>query len=120
MDVPKPLPNHKHHKTAQLRSSITAGTIVILLAGPHRGKRVVVLKQLPSGLLLVTGPFKVNGVPLKRVNQAYVIATSQKLDISKVTLNAKFTDSYFVAKNEKAAPKTFLKDGKVGSRWECF
>lgn len=108
VDVKKPLRNHKHAKTATLRASITPGTIVILLAGPHRGRRVIALKQLASGLLLVTGPFKFNGVPLKRVNQAYVIATSQKLDISKVNVDAKLNDDYFKRPEEKKS-KTFLK-----------
>jgi large subunit ribosomal protein L6e len=42
----------------------------------------------------VSGPFKINGVPLRRVNQAYVIATSTKVDVSKVDVS-KITDEYF-------------------------
>ena len=38
VDVPKKLVNRKHAKTATLRSSITPGTILILLAGPYRGR----------------------------------------------------------------------------------
>lgn len=67
---------------------------MILLAGRFRGKRVVCLTALPSGLLLVSGPYKINGVPLRRVNPAYVIATSLKLDVSTVDVSA-FNDAYF-------------------------
>merc|ERR1711920_297959 len=63
---------------AKGRACIVPGSVVILLSGRFRGRRVVVLRRLDSGLLLVTGPYRLNGVPLKRVNAAYVLPTSSK------------------------------------------
>ena len=50
------------------------------------------------------GPFKINGVPLRRVNQSYVIGTSTKVDISGVSVE-KFDDKYFAKEAEKKKKK---------------
>merc|ERR1712124_70659 len=95
-DVKGKLGNHHNtRKQTKLRKSISAGTVVIMLAGHFKGKRVVVLKQLESGLLLVTGPYKLNGVPLRRVPQSYVIATTTQVDVSKVSIPAEVNDDLF-------------------------
>merc|ERR1712138_15949 len=51
---------------------------------------------------LVKGPYKVNGVPLRRVNQAYVIATSKKVDVSSVVVPADVDDDFFSRSGSKS------------------
>ena len=70
------VPNKTH-----ISAPLTPGQVVILLSGRFRGRRVVYLKNLESGLLLVTGPYKYNGVPLKRVNAAYVLPTNTTVKV---------------------------------------
>ena len=111
----------KQHKIAQLKKTLTPGTVVILLGGYYAGKRCVFLKQLPSGLCLVIGPYKINRVPLRRVNQRYLIATSTKVDISGVKIPENLNDAMFakpVEKKEKKLQEEKKPEGKRVPLWK--
>merc|ERR1712127_831410 len=89
-DIPVPFARRSVAKPATLKASITPGTV----------------------LMLVAGPLKVNGVPLRRVNQTFTIATSTKVPLTGVDVS-KIDDAYF-AKAAKKAPKGadgFFKEG---------
>ena len=70
---------------------------------------------MKSGLLLVTGPFKLNGCPLRRINQIYVIATSTKVDISKVQVPENLNDKFF---NRIKAKKSKPTEGEIFEKKE--
>jgi len=90
-------------KAPKVRVSAAPGTVLILLAGRFRGKRVICLKTLKSGLLCVTGPYKINGVPVKRVHHAYTLSTSTKVDLKGVKLDSINDDTF---KKETKAKRT--------------
>ena len=60
-----------------------------------------------------------NKVPLRRMNQAYVIATQTKVDISSVKIPQVVDDAYFKAPAVKPA-EMFTKEYKVGSVLLCL
>ena len=118
-----PVSNLKSHfvrkckipKASHISSPLTPGQVVIILSGRFRGRRVVFLKKLESNLLLVTGPYKYNGVPLKRVNAAYVLPTNTKLKVDVEAAKDVKDDFFKKVKIERTKEEDFFEDDKKKS-----
>ena len=65
--------------------------------------------------LELLGPYKVNGVPLRRVPQSYVLATKTKIDISKVSLSERLNDDFFkrLKKQKRSRESMFDESAEV-------
>lgn len=66
---------------------------------------------------MVTGPFKINGVPLRRVNARYVIATSFTVDLKGIDekiVEKVGGEGYFSRekKQDKKGEEAFFKQGE--------
>ena len=66
------------------------------------------------------GPFSVNGVPLRRVAQAYVIATQTKVDIDGVNLPESLNDDYFRRSGAKSSGEGIFADSRMVSIAKIF
>ncbi|MES1912081.1 MAG: hypothetical protein MHM6MM_004417 [Cercozoa sp. M6MM] len=97
----------RNAKPSKKAAKIAAGDVLILLAGRFAGKKVVALKPLANGTVLVSGPFKLNGVPLRMVNPAYVIRTSVNVEVGAALDKVASVDVSFFAKD-----KSFKKTSK--------
>ena len=100
-------------KKTHISAELVPGQVVIILSGRFRGRRVVFLKKLETGLLLVTGPYKYNGVPLKRVNAAYVLPTNTKLTINEKVADEIKDDFFKRIEIERKEEKDFFADEKT-------
>jgi len=124
--------SRKSPEYSTVRKSCAPGTVAIILAGRFRGRRAVILKQLPNnGPLVVSGPMKYNGVPVRRIDSRYVIATTTKVDVSGVDVKAitpevfarpkaakpaKSEGDFMGDKQKKAAEKSAKKTSKASKK----
>jgi ribosomal protein L14E/L6E/L27E len=88
-------------KNKKTFSNLKPGSVLILLSQKLLGKKVILINTTESGLLVVTGPFSLNGISLRRVNKKYTIQSGAELSVENfnsptLILNSRlFNDEYF-------------------------
>ena len=82
---------HPNVHTKVAEASDTAYNHIALLSVPYG----YLLDSILVLFILLPGPFCMNGVPLRRLNQAYVIATQTKIDLSGFSVPDQLSDDYF-------------------------
>jgi len=81
-------------KFIKQRKNFKEGSIVILLGAKFQGKKAVLLKITKNGLFIISGPFSINGISLRRINPRYVAPTEIEVDLFELKLGF-LNDNYF-------------------------
>jgi ribosomal protein L14E/L6E/L27E len=83
------------------------GSILILLTKKYLGRKAILLNTTESGLFVISGPYLINGISIRRVNEKYTLYSGAKVNLECKNLtstrinfiHASFSlnDEYFVA-----------------------
>ena len=74
---------NKFSQNKEMTSDLKPGSVLILLSQKLLGKKAILINTTESGLLVVTGPFSINGISLRRVNKKYTMDSGATLDTEK-------------------------------------
>ncbi|AFN83592.1 60S ribosomal protein L6 [Encephalitozoon romaleae SJ-2008] len=105
-DIPKFVEKYKARtarKPRVRRTDLVKGMVVVVLEGVFASKRVVYLKGLEDNLALCAGPKSINGVPLFKIDERYLLATSTVLDIN-VNVDIDEKDIILTKRDDYTAP----------------
>jgi ribosomal protein L14E/L6E/L27E len=70
------------------------GSIIILLGSKLKGKKSILLKKTREGLFVISGPFCINGISLRRIHPRFVLPTEIKIELNNFNLHF-LNDDYF-------------------------
>ncbi|ABW98320.1 rpl6B (nucleomorph) [Hemiselmis andersenii] len=85
------------------------GSIIILLGSKFQGKKAVLLKITKKGLLIISGPFSVNGISLRRINPRYAVPTEIGIGLNNLQLGFLNDDYFNLLKNSNRLSSNYQK-----------
>ncbi len=96
--------------------------VILIMRAESQGNLIVFLFKCilsNTNSCLELGPYKCNGVPIRRINQAYVIVTSTTVDISNVDVPEHIDDAYFskVSQPKEGEEGFFSNQEKINPEW---
>nr|UXY86672.1 60S ribosomal protein L6B [Cryptomonas paramecium] len=72
-----------------------SGSVAIISFGKLRGKKAIILRTTKCRMFVISGPFSLNGISIRRIKYNHLIPTQNRLNISSVDTKI-FDDEYFI------------------------